>query len=84
MRAASRAVAASIARIDDLARVGGIFLEVLAELLVDQRRDHPLDFGVAELGLGLALELRLGQLDADDRDQALAGVVALEAHLLVL
>ena len=35
-----------------------------------------LGLGVAELGLGLALELRLAQLDRDDRRQALADVVA--------
>jgi hypothetical protein len=33
--------------------------------------DLALDLGVAELGLGLALELRIGQLDADDAGQAL-------------
>ena len=32
--------------------------------------------GVAELGLGLALELRVGQLDRDDRGQPLADVLA--------
>ena len=35
-----------------------------------------LDLGVAELVLGLRLELRLEQLDADDRGQALAHVLA--------
>ena len=43
-----------------------------------------LDLGVAELGLGLALELRLGQLDADDGGQALADVVAGEVGVVVL
>ena len=40
------------------------------------RLDLALDLGVAELGLRLALELRLGELDADDGGQALADVVA--------
>ena len=42
------------------------------------------DLGVAELGLGLALELRLGQLHADDRGQALADVVAGEVAVRLL
>ena len=48
------------------------------------RLDLALDLGVAELGLGLALELRLGQLHADDRGQALADVVAGEVAVVVL
>ena len=40
----------------------------------------PCDLAVAQLGLGLALELRVGELDADDGGQALADVVA--AHRL--
>ena len=43
-----------------------------------------LDLGVAELGLGLALELGIGQLDADDRGQALAHVIAGEVGVGVL
>ncbi len=57
-------------------------LEILAELFVDQAGDHPLDLGVAELGLGLPFELRLADLHADDRGETLAGVVALEVHVL--
>ena len=51
---------------------------------VTARLDLALDLGVAELGLGLALELRLGQLDADDRRQPLAHVVAGEVGVVVL
>ena len=40
----------------------------------------PCDFAVAQLGLGLAFELRVGELDADDGGQAFADVVA--AHRL--
>ena len=43
-----------------------------------------LDLGVAQLGLGLALELRVGQLDADDGRQALAHVVAGQVRVVVL
>jgi hypothetical protein len=39
---------------------------------------------VAQLGLGLPLELRLGQLDRDDRGQALADVLAGEVVFLLL
>ena len=46
--------------------------------------DLALDLGVAELGLGLALELRVGQLDADDGGQALADVVAGQVAVGVL
>jgi hypothetical protein len=53
-----------------------VLVEVLAERLGDRRLDLALDLGVAELRLRLALELRIGELDADDRGQALADVVA--------
>ena len=43
-----------------------------------------LRLGVAQLGLGLALELRLAQLDRDDRGEALADVLAGEVGVLLL
>ena len=43
-----------------------------------------LGLGVAQLGLGLALELRLAQLHRDDGGQALADVVAREVVVLLL
>ena len=46
--------------------------------------DDALHLGVAELRLRLSLELRLRDLDADDRDEALADVVAADALLQVL
>ena len=64
------------ALLDDPPAVGRVLVEVLAEAVGDRRLDLALDLGVAELGLGLALELRIGQLDADDRGQAFADVVA--------
>ena len=54
----------------------GVLVEVLAEAVGDGGLDLALDLGVAELGLRLALELRVGQLDADDGRQSLADVVA--------
>ena len=44
----------------------------------------PAHLGVAQLDLGLALELRVGQLDADDGRQALAHVVAGEVGVVLL
>ena len=64
------------ALLDDPPAVGRVLVEVLAEAVGDGGLDLALDLGVAELGLRLALELRVGQLDADDRGQALADVVA--------
>src|SRR4029450_7608525 len=61
---------------DDLAALLRVLLEPLAELVVDHLLDERLGFGVAELGLGLALELRLGELDGDDRGQGLPAGVA--------
>ena len=48
--------------------------------LLDQR-PH---LGVAELGLGLALELRVAQLHRQDRGEALADVLAQEVGVLLL
>jgi hypothetical protein len=45
--------------------------------------DRPLDVSVAELCLRLALELRVRQLDADDRRQPLANVVAAQVGILL-
>ena len=63
---------------------GRVLLEEGAELVVDDLLDDALDFGVAQLRLGLPFELRLRDLDADDRDQALADVVAADALFQVL
>ncbi len=61
---------------DDPFRLARVLLEELAELAVDRLLDQALDRRVAELGLGLTLELRVGQLDRDHRGQPLAHVVA--------
>ena len=64
--------------------VGRVLLEELGELLVDHALDEAADLGVAQLGLGLALELRVAQLDAEDGHQALADVLAAEVLLFLL
>src|SRR6201999_2360755 len=69
---------------DDRPRVGRVLLEELGELLVDDRRDEALHARVAELRLGLALELRIGQLGRDDRRQTLADVLAREVVVALL
>src|SRR6185295_9749462 len=66
----------------DLARVLRVLLEPRRELLVDERFDEPFDLAVAELGLGLTFELRLGHLHGDDAREALADVLALKAQVL--
>ena len=72
------------ALLDDPPAVAGILLEVLDQAVGEDRLDLALDLGAAQLGLGLALELRLGQLDADHGRQALADVVAAQVRVGVL
>src|SRR6185436_13944077 len=55
----------------DVAALRGVLLQPGAELLVDQPLHEALGLGVAELGLGLPLELRLAELDRDDRGETL-------------
>ena len=77
---------ASPRRIDGLAdhALGDrrVFLEVSPQPVVEDGLDDALDLGVAKLRLGLPLELRPRNLDADDRGQALADVVAADARVL--
>ena len=82
LRAASRARAASMLLSTIFLAAAGVHLEELAELLVDDRLDLARDLGVPEFGLGLALELRLGDLDGNDRGQALAAVLAGQRDVL--
>ncbi len=69
---------------DDVPALGRVLLEPVAELVVDDPLHEALGLGVAELGLGLALELRLAELDRDDRGEALADVVAGDPVLALL
>ena len=84
LRAAIRADAAACDLRTMSLALGGVLLEPGAELVVDGALHEALGLGVAELGLGLALELRLAHLDRDDRGQALADVVAGDAVLALL
>ena len=62
----------------------GVLVEVVLELGAHEALDDAGDVGVAELGLGLALELGVGDLDGDDADDALADVLAGEVLLALL
>src|SRR5207302_5635879 len=68
---------------DDAARDGRMLVKVLAQALVYQLLDLALDIAV-ELALGLPLELRLRQLDRDDRHQALADVIPSNGDFIFL
>src|SRR5450759_662158 len=70
--------------LDHSPAVGRVLVEVLPYSLGYCGLDLPLDLGVAELGLGMAFELRLDQLDADDGRQALADVLSREIRVAVL
>ena len=72
------------ALVDHLLGDGGVLRQVLAKGRVDKLFNLPLDLGVAELGLGLSLELGLGDLHRDHRGQPLSHVVAAEALEILL
>ena len=62
--------------LDDLTSGLGMLLEVIGKAVghdLERQRAH---IGAAELGLGLALKLRIGQFDRDNGRQALAHIVA--------
>ena len=71
--------------VDDQAGVFGVLLKIGVELAVHHAAHDARDLAVAELGLGLAFELRLGELHAEHGGQPFADVVAgkgLPLHLL--
>ncbi len=72
------------APIQDHAGDGRVFLQELVQLFADQALDHAAHLAVAELHLGLALKLRLHQLDGHNRGQALADVLALQLGAVAL
>ena len=70
--------------LDDLVGLGGVLLEQVAELLVGRPLDQRAHGDVAQLALGLALELGILEPDRDDGGQALADVLAVEVGVLLL
>src|SRR5262249_23014636 len=68
----------------DAPRDAWVLFQICAQLVVENRFDDPLYLGVAELRLGLPLKLRMRDLDADDRRQPFADVVAGDAFLQIL
>ena len=70
--------------LQDLLRLVGVLLEVVGHALGNHAVHERAHVGAAELGLGLTLELRVGELDRDDRGEALADVAALEVGVLLL
>ena len=60
---------------DDLGRLGILFEKAIEEI-ADGRVDDAFDLAVAELGLGLAFELRLGHAQRNDGRQAFAEILA--------
>ena len=67
-----------------LARLRRVLLEPVGQLLVGGPLDLRPHLGVAELGLGLALELRVAQLHRDDGGEPLPDVFAEEVRVLLL
>ena len=70
--------------VDDGAGDGRVFLEEDGQALAHHGLDQGAHVAVAELGLGLALELCVLQLDRDDDGQPLAHVVARKVLLVLL
>ena len=58
-----------------------VLLQILFENLADGLLHSATDLRVAEFGLGLAFELRLGHFDGDDGRQAFAEVFRADFHL---
>ena len=83
-RGRARACEACDGLADDRSASVGFSSRNSASLRVDDRRDEALHARVAELGLRLALELRVGELGRDHRGQALADVLAGEVVVLLL
>ena len=61
---------------------GGVLLQIGLQLVGDHVVHQRADLAVAQLGLGLALELGLGEFYRDDAGEALPAVVA--GHLVVV
>ena len=64
--------------------VVGVVLQIDGQVLGHHGLHQGLDLGVAQLGLGLALELRVHDLDRDHRGQPLSNVLTGQVGLVVL
>src|SRR5204862_6200716 len=69
--------------VDDLPGDRRVLLEECAQSLVDELGDCSSDIGI-QLALGLAFELRLRKLHADDRHQAFANIISRQVLFDVL
>src|SRR6266404_1890509 len=67
----------------DRARILRVLFQETGKARVDGGLDETLDARIAELRLRLAIELRVAQLDREDRGETLADVLAVEALLLL-
>src|SRR5947209_13824944 len=70
--------------LDDAPSLRRALLEVLGQALRDRDRDVALDLRVPQLAFRLALKLRLEDLDADDRGETFAHVLAGEVRVRLL
>src|SRR5687768_18409886 len=61
-----------------------MLFQVAAQVLVHHLLDDALDLGVAQLGLGLALELGLLDLDMEHAGETLADVLAGQGEVFLL
>ena len=62
----------------------GILLEIIGQLFIGHAVHQGTHKGVAQLGLGLTLELGLGQLDRNDTGKTLAHILAGEILIVLL
>src|SRR6185503_14679233 len=69
---------------DNRPGVGRVFIEPFGHLVGNQAFQRLADLGRDQLVLGLRAELGIGQLDRNDRRQALTHILAGEADLLTL
>ena len=70
--------------LDDRLGIAGVFLEPFAHFVAHQRFERRAHFGRDQLVFGLAGELGVRQLDADDGGQAFAHILARKADLFLL
>src|SRR5262249_52841915 len=70
--------------LDNRLSLGGVPLKPVGKPVATDLLHAGLGFSVAKLGLGLSLELRVGDLDTDDGRQALPDIVAGEVVVLLL